>query len=128
MTYARYILLMFVGTVIAFSVWLWVLLFINPDTTGPIGIFLFYISLILSLMGLLALIGLFVRLLGKRSERMRFYAVRTSFRQAVLLTLLIIVVLTLEHFKMLSWWNFGLMLLFIISLEFFYSAGNHIKT
>jgi len=110
----------------ALGVWMWTLISINPETSGPAGILLFYISLALALVGIFALLGLWVRVMIVRTSEMRVLVVRASFRQAILFMLLVISSLVLQMQGMISWWAFGLIFLFAISLEFFFASGEHL--
>jgi len=117
---------MTIGTVMAVGVWMWTLFSINPDTSGPAGILLFYVSLALSLVGIFALLGLFIRLIVLRSTTMRIFVVRSSFRQSILFTLLVLSSLVLQMYSMMTWWAFLLLFAFAISLEFFFASGEHL--
>ena len=77
-------------------------------------------------MGIFALLGLFIRVMIVRTNVMRVLVVRSSFRQAILFTLLVLSSLVLQMQGMMTWWAFGLIFLFAISLEFFFASGEHL--
>lgn len=126
MTYLAYVMYMSIGTIMALGVWVWTLLSINPETSGPAGILLFYVSLGLSLVGVFALLGLIIRVVIIRTSMMRIFVVRSSFRQSILFTLLVMSSLVLQMYSMMTWWAFLLLFMFAISLEFFFASGDHL--
>lgn len=126
MTYFAYIAFMLLGTIMSGGVWLWTIISINPETSGATGILLFYTATFLTLVGVFALLGLLLRVVLFRSTEMKYFIVRTTFRQAVLLALMSEFVLALIKYGFLTWWSFGLLFLLIVSLEFFLSSGHHV--
>lgn len=127
MTYIAYVAYMLIGTLMACAVWLWTLFSINPDTSGLTGILLFYVSFALMLVGFFALLGLFVRVVLFRTQEMKVYVVKTTFRQGVLLAIMAESVLLFQKYGLMTWWSFALLFVLVISLEFFLSAGHHVK-
>jgi len=92
----------------------------DPDTAGLVGQFSFYITLSLSLIGIITLLG---TLLRKRFTPGMFTEhLRTSARQAILLALLISGLLILQSASLLFWWVGLTLILFIITLEIFLNA------
>lgn len=87
----------------AWGAWGRLLITTAPDAGLPLVI-LFYASLALALLGLFAVIGFCIRVyIHKRDELITLYVKRT-FRQGMLLSLLIVATLGLSHAQLLRWW------------------------
>jgi len=105
-----------------------VLTFFEPSNAGWQGFALFYISLGLSLIGTLTLIGLLVRVFFSR-ETLVVKDVLISLRQGILFTVLIIVALILKGLDLLMWWNILLLIGALTLLEIFlmsYKSRNNL--
>jgi len=91
-------------TVLSFSAWISVLLLIDPDVSGIVGIALFLGTLFSFLAGSVALvlIGLAERFLGEAGASASFYAL---FRQGFILSAYVVILLGLSRFGVLAWWN-----------------------
>lgn len=109
---------MFLSTLLCWLTWGAVVLNIDPEEVGSLGFFLFYLALLLSLIGSLALLGFLVRI--KFSQEPTFRKVKTSFRQAIWFSFLIIFFLSLKGQELLRWWNVSLFILFLGLLELFF--------
>ncbi len=110
MFFRDYLLLMSVSAAAAFIAW-WVVLFsVDPLKTGTVGIALFYGTLACALIGLLSIIGTSVRMRFKKEEIVSRHVSR-AFRQAVLLTGIIIGTLALLSSGLFRWWTAGLLIL-----------------
>jgi len=105
-----------------------VLIFFNPETGGIGGFLLLYISLGLSLIGTFSLIGLLMRhYFG--NDQLVFRDVINSFRQGILLAILIVAVLILKSFDLMMWWNVLILIFALTFLEVFlisYKSRNNI--
>lgn len=126
MTFKGYVAAMLIGTVLSWAAWVLILFRVNPDTAGTIGFILFYASLLLSLLGTFALLGLVFRHMRVR-RKFLVEKVVTSFRQGLWFGVVIIAALILQSQQLLSWWNLLLVILIITILEFFFlSALPHV--
>lgn len=118
MTLKSYLLTMATTTIICWSAWLFTLFTVDPDTANFLGFCLFYLSLLLSLIGTGAIFGFYVRFVVLKNELI-FRSVRDAFRQSFLFSFLIIAALFLSSKNLFSWLN----LLFLIGglslLEYF---------
>jgi hypothetical protein len=107
------------STILALSGWILVIYFIDPQKLGIGGQLLFYFSFFLALSGILIL--MFTRLRRKKDdEEATFSSLGMSFRQGILLALLAIILLVLQSFRVLVWWD-GLMAvaaIFLVELYF----------
>lgn len=117
MTLKSYLWGMRISTVIALGLWLFVALTVNPDDPSILTKLFFYVSLFLFLSGffILSLTGIRRKISGDG-----FVYLGMSFRQGILLSLLVIVLLVLQSFRVLLWWD-GLLVVagvFLIELYF----------
>jgi len=98
---------------------LMVLIFISPQEIGILTFLLFYLILGLAVTGTLTILGFLIRKLINKNE-LAFEHVKVSFRQAVWLSLILIVSLYLQSQQLLTWWNAVLLILSLGLIEFFY--------
>ena len=119
-TTRSYIIPIGFGSLLSFAAFASVLWFIDPFTSGWPGHAFFYITLFLSLTGILTILGIVFR--KRFSPGMFTEQMRISFRQAVLLSLLIIGLIILQIFSLLFWWVGLTLILFIITVEIFLNA------
>jgi hypothetical protein len=104
MTLKQYLLLMTVGSLICWGAWLFVINGIDPDQSGVAGFLFFYISLFLSLLGTLSVIGFIIRKGLFKSDHIVFHHVKNTFRQGLIFSLAIIIAMILLQFNLLAWW------------------------
>ncbi len=114
----HYLIWMLVGTLISWVALGLVLTYINPEIASPTGLVLFYGSVFLSLGGSITLLGFLWRRLRYRDEVL-FRQVSTSFRQGLLLSLVVVATLFLQANRLLSWWNLLLLVGGLSLLEYF---------
>lgn len=121
MTLRRYLMTMSMTTLICWGCFVIVLFRIDPNTSGVIGLGLFFVSLFFAVWGTLSLFGFFVRYLLKRNT-VPFRHIGISLRQALWFAILLTVTLFLVSQELLVWW----MSLFLIGgltiLEGFFLA------
>lgn len=123
MTLRQYVIIMMLSTTLCWVSWAFVILNVDPYTSGLLGFAFFYISFFFALLGTSSLIvfGLY-RLIIKPTQPM-FRYVQSSFRTAFILSLLIIGSLFLSGAGYLKWWNVALLVgLSIVTLIFFYMS------
>lgn len=112
--------LIILATVLSWLSWGIVIFSIDPQQIGFLGFFFFYFSLLLALFGTIFLVGFFVRFkLQKGSFKITYY-LKTSFRQALFFSILIIGSVILQSQGLLTWWNIILFILILTALEFFF--------
>lgn len=117
MTLRTYLALMTIATLIAWLGFGIVVLTIDPTTTNWLGIALFYITLLICLMGTAAIIGFVVRFLFLRHELIA-RSVLVAFRQGFLAALLVTVALFFLAHKLFNTLNIALVILGLTALEF----------
>jgi len=96
-----------------------VLFYVNPDEAGIIGFSLFYLSLLLALIGTFSLIGFFGRVWFTK-ERVIFRHLGVSTRQSVWFSTLLVGTLLLQGSGYLRWWSILLLVILVTLLEFFF--------
>jgi len=87
-----------------------ILIYFDPTISGPLVFILFYLSLLITSTGIFTLIGLFIR---RISQKRRFpllpsRAIRqleVSFRQGLLLAVILVAALILQSQRILVWWH-----------------------
>ncbi|MFZ5364562.1 MAG: hypothetical protein ACOZAG_03725 [Patescibacteria group bacterium] len=119
MTLKQYLILMTISAIFCWIIWGFVLYSVDPTTAGVLGFIFFYLSLFLSLVGTLSVLGLLLRM-KFGNEELVFKTVTVSFRQATLLGLIVIGGLILKSQKILTWWNIIFLVLALVIIEFFY--------
>jgi signal transduction histidine kinase len=117
MTLRTYLALMTVATLIAWLGFGIVVLTIDPTTTNWLGIGLFYITLLVCLMGTAAIIGFVVRFLFLRHELIA-RSVVVAFRQGFLVALLVTIILFFLAHNLFNTLNVILVILGLTALEF----------
>ena len=117
MTLRQYLLMMSVGTIICWLIWILVVGNIDPIETGLVGFVFFYVSLFLALIGTFSVIGFLIRQKMVKNEAVVFHHVRHTFRQGLLFSLLILVALLMQQFELLTWLTGILIVLLFLVLE-----------
>jgi hypothetical protein len=119
MSLKQYLLLMVAATLATYILFLMVLYFFDPENSGILGIIFFYVSLGLALVGTLSIVGLLVRVLFTSEKRM-YRKVITSFRQSLLLSILIITALVLQRAHILSMLAIVFLVVALVLIETFF--------
>lgn len=117
MTLRLYLALMSIGTFFCWVAWLFVITNISPTEAGLLGLFFFYFSFFLAILGTFSVLGFLIRKTIIKNDDVIFRHVRNTFRQSLLLSTLISIILFLLSQKLLFWWNFALLLGIVIFLE-----------
>ncbi|MFB6182362.1 MAG: hypothetical protein ABEJ24_05715 [Candidatus Magasanikbacteria bacterium] len=115
----HYLTIMTLATILCWSAWFFVIFNINPFQSGIVGFMSFYSSLFFSLFGTLSLItlGAYYKLTDIRPI---FKIVEKSFRDACVLSVLVIALLYLQGKQLLTIWNLSLFILFLVLIGSFY--------
>jgi len=96
-----------------------IIVYINPQSSGLLGIFLFYLVIFFALGGIFNLFLIFVRkkFLGNKTTATN---VGLSFRQGILLAILCLVLLILQSYRILIWWDALFVVAGIFLIELFF--------
>ncbi|MFA7653613.1 MAG: hypothetical protein WCX97_01025 [Candidatus Magasanikbacteria bacterium] len=117
MTLRQYLILMSLGTLICWGTWVFVILSLDPNSAGTLGLAFFYLSLFLALVGTFSVIVFLVRRAIVKNDEVIFRHVKKTFRQSVIFTTLIIFALFLLQEKLLTWWNGIILVVLFVILE-----------
>ncbi len=119
MTLKSYLWSLRIGTVLSLVAWGFVVFFIDPQKSGIPGRFIFYLCFFLVLSGMFILLLTWLKKKSKKEE-VALAEVGISFREGILLALLVIILFILQSFRVLVWWD-GLLAvagIFLIELYF----------
>ncbi|MFA7209790.1 MAG: hypothetical protein WC120_05985 [Parcubacteria group bacterium] len=119
MTLRAYIWGIWLVTLLSLVAFVFVVRFVDPDSTGIAGKLLFYLSLFFVGSGIFNLVLLRLRK-GTLNAETASSNIGLSFRQGMLLALFMIGLLVLQSFRVLVWWD-GLLLfggIFLVELYF----------
>ena len=103
-------------SLIAWIAWLIVIHTIDPTKSGFLGFFLFFVTLGISVLSSVTLIGTLLRVWMKKDQVVYRHVVR-SLRQGLILTALFLVALILSGIGLLVWWVLVLLVLIASILE-----------
>ncbi len=118
MSLKAYVIGMLFATIVCWGAFGFVVLFVDPDR-GWLAVLAFYLTLGLALMGTITLIGYKIRVAVSHGEEL-YANLGVSLRQGILLAIALVGVLFLQSLRMLNWWDGGLLVGFLILLEFFF--------
>ena len=116
MTFKDYLIVMALTTVAAWIAWIVVLVGIDPSSAGALAYVFFYATLAVALVGTISTAGAGIRVWAKREELVSRHVSR-SFRQAVLVSALVLACLILLPHGLLTWWVALLLLVFFAFVE-----------
>jgi hypothetical protein len=119
MTLGSYLWGMTISTVLCLISWMLIIIYINPETAGIAGVFLFFFMLFFFLTGLFALIGFYARKKFSKNT-VKFNYAGIAFRQGIFFSLIFIGLLALRKLGMLFWWSAILFVLGIGLLEIYF--------
>ncbi|MBU0649467.1 hypothetical protein KJ969_05235 [Patescibacteria group bacterium] len=120
MTLRAFIIFMLVATLVCWCAFIIVVTGFNPFEGGALALAFFYLSAFLSLTGTLTILGIFVRIVALKRVEYISRRVTTSFRQALLVSFVLVVTLYLMSQDMLAWWNIACLVLGLGLFEFFF--------
>ena len=125
MTLKRYLLLMFLATLLCWLALASVMFYINPSEAGIVGFTLLYISLFLSLIGTFSLTGFILRVWLTTAPI--FKQVIVSFRQSILFAILVSVGLAMQSQEVLTWWILLILIAMIVFIEAIFNLNKRRK-
>ncbi len=120
-TTKKYLIPLILGSLVALTGFVFVLIYIDPYVSGRLAHTYFYLTLFLSVVGITTLTTLLFRqrfFPGIYSELFR-----VSLRQATLVATLLTGLVFLEAQNILYWWVGLTLALFLIAIEAFFSAN-----
>ena len=124
MTLKNYLWVMSILTAVCWGIFIFVASLVDPTTTNWLGFSLFYLTLFISLTGVIALIGFMVRFVALKKE-LAFNLVTVAFRQSFIFSLFIIILLILKSQQLCNWLNLLLLIIIFTILELFLTSSNN---
>jgi len=121
-----YLWMMRLGVLIALVAFVFVVIEVNPDETGIMGIILFYSSLFLLLSGVFVQMSLWIRRKYHNAQHIFAYS-GISFRQSVLLAMLTIILLIMQSQDVLVWWDGLLVVIGVFFLELYFLMRTNMR-
>jgi hypothetical protein len=97
------------------------IILIDPFTASNLVIVLFYIVFFMSVLGVATFIGYGIRRI-LHSEELVYRQVSTSFRQAIFLSLLMVIILILQKNHYLTWWLTALLIICFAFIEYYVAS------
>lgn len=119
MSVRNFLIFLGLSTLLCWFAWLTVLWFIDPNNSGFVGIFCFYISLFFALIGTLTLFGFFARFFLNRKEA-PFRHIGVALRQGVLFATIVVGSLVLKGNDVFVWWSVILFVMGVTVFEIFF--------
>lgn len=120
MTLKSYLWGIRISTVAAFVAWVLVIWNIDPEKSAIVGQALFYASAFLFFAGIFILFFTRLRKICGKNEESALTYLGASFRQGVLISILIVIVLILQQHRMLTWWDSALIVAGIMLAELYF--------
>jgi len=123
MTLRQYLTTMIIGTTLCWISWGFVIFNTDPAESNLIVFGFFYLSFFLAFLGTTSILSFFGHRFFSKELLPMFRYVQKSFRDALIISGALVILLFLQGMRVLNFWNFGafiLALLFIIS--FFFST------
>lgn len=93
---------------------------IDPEKTGAIGQLLFFISAMLFLSGLFILFFTWMKGKTLHEDDVNFANLGISFRQGILMAFLVVLLLVLQQYRVLTWWDGALTVAGILLVELYF--------
>lgn len=122
MSVRGYTFLLAITALLSWGAWGAIILMLNPQETGMVGLILFYAAISLALIGTFALTGFLIRSVFLKKEEI-LSRVGISLRQAVFFTLLIDGFLFLQSMRLLTWYNTAFLIIALAIAEFVAISG-----
>lgn len=119
MTLKKCLLTMTGLTLLSWSIFIFLITIISPETANGLTLFLIYFSLFLSLSGLITIISFLIRKKINKKE-MPFYSIKTSFRQSFSFSFLIVSTMFMLSQNLFSWFNILIIIIILSIIEYIF--------
>ncbi|MFH1789468.1 MAG: hypothetical protein ABH832_00105 [bacterium] len=127
MTLRQYLIIMAGGTAVCWTVWFLILRNIDPAESKIIAFMLFYSSLFLALTGTISIIGFLIKKRISKNDIVVFHHIKRTFKQAILISSIILVALALLQLELLTLLTGLLIVATFIILESIILTGRKFK-
>lgn len=122
MTLKTYLWSIFGGALLSLIALGLVIAKVDPQTAGFLGQLMFYASAFLFFSGMFVFIFTLSRMRWSAQVESMSSVLAASFRQGILLALLCIILLLMQSFRVLTWWDGLLVLAGILLVELYFLA------
>ncbi len=109
---------MALGTAASFGAWIFVMSAAVPEEATAIDFVLFYLTMTVTLIGALALVGILYRVYVLKRQDVISREVLTSFRHAVLLSIVAAIALALSSQAKFHWWSLFVLIAIACVIEY----------
>ncbi len=123
MGFRTYLMVMAFVSAAAWIAWLVVINSVDPVSAGLFGLFLFYVTLGMSVLATSTLLGTGIRVWLKPNQLVHKQSTK-ALRQGVLLTVVFLLTLMLSGRGLLVWWVFVLIVIIAAFLELIFISSN----
>lgn len=120
MTLRSYLWGIRVSATAALAAWILVILQVDPEKTGIVGQGLFYATTMLLLAGIFVLFFTWLRKNLGGNDHEAFVHIGISFRQGILMAMLTCLLLVLQQFRVLTWWDGALVIAGVFLIELYF--------
>lgn len=120
MTLKSYLWGMRISAVFSFAAWLLVLWYVDPEKSGAPGKFLFFASTFLFFSGIFILFFTWLRRRVGEDDQYALVYLGASFRQGILLAVMAMILLLLQQYRVLTWWDGALVVVGIFLVELYF--------
>ena len=108
----------------SWTIWVLIINYLDPQSAGGIGYFLFFLSLFLATTSTTAFIGYALRRLVA-PEQLATYAVRPALRQGMMLGIFLDLLLILQLVRLYKWWLAVIAIILFIATELIFLSYGH---
>lgn len=120
MTLKQYLITMLIGTILCWTAWIFVIFNVDPLQSNLMGFIFFYLSLFLSLLGTISMLAFLLHRFFSRELLPIYKYVQKSFRHAVIISSILVLLLFLQGIQVLTIWNLGAFILIILLIISFF--------
>jgi len=114
-----YLLGVGLATALTLIAWLLILFYFDPNSSGTVGLILFFLSLAVLLSGLLTLVFYVIRRYFSE-DRLAVFTV--ALRHGVILGLIVALAVLFKGLGVFAWWNVGTVVLIGVVLEIYFQV------
>ena len=119
MTLKQYFVIMSLGVVLCWLAWSLILVNVDPFQDVGVGKVFFFICLFFALLGTVSLVSFLIRYYFSNFDSPLFRLVQRSFRDAFIISFILISGLYFQSQGYLRWWNAGVFVVVFILLLLF---------
>ncbi len=112
MNLKKYLLAMSILSLVSWAIFIFLINTINPESSDYLGFFIFYYSFFVALSSSLIILSFLIK------KKFNIGSNKKSFRQSLLISILITAILFMLAESLFSWLNIGLLILILSIIEY----------